>query len=274
MTCFDELVRRTAGPSAGEVRVVFAPHPDDEVLGLGGHLPRWPGTHVVYVTDGAPNDPEYFEPLGYRQRIEYASARRRESLQALRLAGIGAERVHELGAADQGVCRLLAPLARRVAGLLAELQPCAAFAPAYEGGHPDHDGTALAVHASLELLRAGQHGTPALFEYATYHERDGTLIFGELLPDETTETLELYLDPAARDLKKRMISCHETQLAFLRQASAALERECVRRAPRYDFRLPPRAPFHYDRLDWGTSGREFLKHARDALEELGIEGPC
>lgn len=252
---------------------MFAPHPDDEVIGLGGQLaPRAPRVHVVYVSDGAPENPAFFRDLGFSERTEYARARRREALAALALAGIPPSAVHELGATDQAVARALPTLARRAARLLGDLVPDVVFVPPYEGGHPDHDGTALSIHAAVRLLQQEGKAAPVLLEYTSYHEREGTLVFGEFLPDAFTSTREITLDEDARSLKARMLACHATQTAVWR--GLALERERVRTAARYDFRLPPRAPFHYDRMDWGMRGEEFLEHARRALAELGIDGPC
>src|SRR6185437_9724842 len=49
------------------------------------------------------------------------------------------------------------------------------FTHAYEGGHPDHDAVAFAVHAACRLSDI----PPAIVEMPYYHRQDGRLITGE-----------------------------------------------------------------------------------------------
>jgi LmbE family N-acetylglucosaminyl deacetylase len=253
--------------------LVFAPHPDDEILGLGAQLfARGARLHVAYVSDGAPENPTFFRTLGFATRGAYADARRAEARAALAIAGVAPERVHELGAVDQAVCRELGAIARRAAELIAAIEPEVVFAPPYEGGHPDHDATALAVHAALQLLLRQKRPVPPALEYASYHLERDRLVFGEFLPEPSARTHELRLAPAASREKARMLACHVTQSAFLREFPA--DREPVRTAPAYDFRRAPAAPFHYDRADLGVRGAEFLASAARALSELELPSPC
>lgn len=270
----DVIANMSADASGQQPRLlVIAPHPDDEILGMGGQLWRWAGrADIVYVSDGAPDNPAFYEPLGFSRRSDYAEARWREANRALQIAGLGPESVHRLGFADQTVHRRLVPIARCLADLIADLAPRAVLVPPYEGGHPDHDGTALAAHAALRLLMQDAAPLPALVEYASYHSSNGGLVFGEFLPNPASNLHEVILDENARRLKRSMLACHATQAAFLRGVKVA--RESFRRAPAYDFRLPPGAPFHYDQVDWGTTGRQFLESAAVALSQLGLEEPC
>lgn len=253
--------------------LVFAPHPDDEVVGLGAQLwSRGPRAHVAYVSDGAPENPAFFRELGFDARDQYALERRREALDALALAGIGEHQVHDLGGVDQAVARELSSITARAARLIATLAPQVVFAPPFEGGHPDHDATAVAVHAALRSLSRSMAVPPVLLEYTSYHRVGDALVFGRFLPHPGGAGRELVLDAIQRWAKSRMVACHATQTPVLRQFPLDLER--VRVAPAYDFRQPPSAPFHYDTVDWGMRGRDVLDAAARTLGELGIDEPC
>lgn len=264
---------RAMNPDAGPTRVlVFAAHPDDDVLGVGGRLQSLAdAVHVVYVSDGAPLAPRFYRSLGFTRRGDYARARREEARAALLLAGIDERRIHELGAIDQAVAEELVPLTRRACELLRRVAPDVVLSHAYEGGHPDHDASAFAVHAALYTLARSQTGVPTLLEFASYHERDGELVFGRFARDPA-HVVPVELAPEARRLKQRMLGCHATQADVWR--AFPLDREEFRVAPRYDFSRAPATPFHYDRVDWGVSGRDFLGFTKRALGALGIEGAC
>src|SRR5690242_13356027 len=81
--------------------VLFAPHPDDETIGAGGHLPFLHDAWIVHATDGAPLNMSDAHAHGFDRRDHYAAARRNELLDALTLAGIPEERTRALGFLDQ-----------------------------------------------------------------------------------------------------------------------------------------------------------------------------
>src|SRR4051812_14205861 len=59
--------------------LVFAAHPDDDVLGVGARLlTHGERAAVAYLSDGAPLNPRFFREAGFQSRTEYAAARRRE----------------------------------------------------------------------------------------------------------------------------------------------------------------------------------------------------
>jgi LmbE family N-acetylglucosaminyl deacetylase len=274
MSSVSALLSRFCGEAthAAQLRVVvFAAHPDDEIVSLGGRIAaRAAELHVVYVSDGAPEDRTFFEPLGFSDRDAYALARRNEARAALALAGVPAKHVHEIGARDQETAFEIPRVARAIVPLLARIQPDAVLTHPYEGGHPDHDATACAVHAALASHDRGARSCP-LLEFASYHERDGQFVFGEFLQPEEP-AYELRLNDQALSTKRQMLACHVSQRDVLEPLPIDVER--FRVAPRYDFRRPPDAPFYYDRHHWRVSGEHFLRLADAALSELGVEEPC
>jgi LmbE family N-acetylglucosaminyl deacetylase len=254
--------------------LVVAAHPDDDVLGIGGRLHgAAPDVHIAIVSDGAPAAPSYHTSLGFRGREEYARARRAEARAALRSAGVPEQQLHELGLIDQTVARHLDVLIDRVQALVTAVSPEAVMTHPYEGGHPDHDATACAVHAALHGLSRhgpmeGRTSVPALLEFASYHALGDHLALGEFIPDRQHRVTQVPLGEVERQRKLQLLRCHATQEAVWQ--AFPLHRENYRVAPLYDFREPPAAPFHYDRVDWGTSGEQFLELARRCLAARGI----
>lgn len=122
--------------------VVVAPHPDDEVLGVGGLLALLAelGTRVelVAVTDG-----EASNPGGSVSPQELSVLRRAETAAALDRLGVAA-RVRHLGLPDGGAADLERPV---LAAL--RLQPGDwLLAPWSRDGHPDHEAVGRACESA------------------------------------------------------------------------------------------------------------------------------
>jgi N-acetylglucosamine malate deacetylase 2 len=253
--------------------VVIGAHPDDEVIGAGALLARLPDAVVIHVTDGAPRNESDARAAGFSGWADYGAARRREAEAALALAGLAPGRLTGLGIADQQAAHHLAALAQRLAELLQEGGFAVVITHPYEGGHPDHDATALAAHAACRLIEAQGATAPRLIEMAGYHALGGSFAAGTFLAHaEAGRPATMNLDAAARRLKRRMLDCHQTQRAVLAQFTVEVER--FRAAPRYDFRLPPHpGPLHFDTQPWGITGEHWRGLAQAALEQLGLSCP-
>jgi LmbE family N-acetylglucosaminyl deacetylase len=257
------------GVTGGPVAVVVA-HPDDETVGAGAQLPHWRDATFVYVTDGSPRNPADATAAGFATRDGYAAARRAEVRAALALAGIPAAPVRELGRVDQEASSDMAALALDLADLLRELRPAAVVTHPYEGGHPDHDATAFAVHAARRMLaRTGP--APRVLEMASYHGATGRLATAEFLPDGG-EVVRVELTGAERAFKRSLAACYRSQARTL--SHFPFEAECFRPAPEYDFARPPHdGPPWYERFDWGMTGPRWRELAREALARLEPRGP-
>jgi LmbE family N-acetylglucosaminyl deacetylase len=253
--------------------LVVAAHPDDDVLGAGGLLGALAsGAGVAFVSDGAPRRATAYREAGFESREALADVRRREMREALALAGVDLSRVRELGAVDQEVALEIPRLTGALVALILGMRPDVVLSHPYEGGHPDHDATALAVHAACVLLHRAGRRTPALLEFASYHEQNGRLVTGEFIPDPARSEHALKLDANARELKRQMLRCHRSQQPILSQFRVDEER--FRVAPRYDFTSRPAQSLYYERFDWGMTGERFVCLARAALSALRISGPC
>ena len=271
-------------------------HPDDETIGAGAAMPLLRDLLLVHVTDGAPRNGFDATAYGFASPGDYAAARQAELGAALQCAGVDPRRVG-LGVADQGASLALDALIAALRPLLANL--AAVFTHPYEGGHPDHDAVAFAVHRAASC---------PVFEFAGYHAGG----VGQFLPpqdavmpgpdpgihgaptakghpagiddrpvggagecgtpwipgsspgmtDMVGAVLHLTAGEAAR--KRAMLDAFTTQRATL--APFGVEREPFRSAPAYDFTHPPHpGALHYERYDWGMTGVRWRSLAACAL---------
>lgn len=130
--------------------VVVAPHPDDEVLGVGGTMTVLDGlgwvVAVVAVTDGEVAAP--------------GAVRRAESAEAMRRLSLGHVPLVRLGFSDGAVAAAEDELAARLGPLLDGAALC--LAPWRGDRHPDHEAAGRA--AATACRRAGA----ALIEYPVW----------------------------------------------------------------------------------------------------------
>lgn len=266
-----ELAGRRDAGAALPVLVVAA-HPDDEVIGVGAQLERWPGALVLHVTDGAPRDGRAAKAHGLESPAAYARVRRADLERALALAGVTPSQLLELRCPDQEASLRLVDITRQLAALLGEIRPTAVITHPYEGGHPDHDATAFAVHAAVRLLGDEEPG-PVLVEMTSYHRGPSGIRTGAFLPSDHARCSARWVTLTAeqRARKERMLACFTTEQEMLSQFPVDVEG--LRLAPAYDFTDPPHAgTLFYELFPWGMSGEEFRAHAREALRTLGLEG--
>ncbi len=138
--------------------VLVAPHPDDEVLGIGGLAKVWSDrgadVHVVAVTDGERSDPEARfsgrRRMGRRRRAESNRAQRRLSRAT----------IHHLSLPDGAVSQHIGALTDAVARLLTPSSCCASTWR--DDGHPDHEASGDAAAGA-----ASSAGVP-LIEYPVW----------------------------------------------------------------------------------------------------------
>jgi LmbE family N-acetylglucosaminyl deacetylase len=270
---------RIAHAGASRSFLVVAAHPDDETIGVGVTLgslaARGSRVRVLHVTDGAPRNPALRPTLRDRSPAEAAAVRRAELASALRAGGLdpGAVLAPSLGVPDQDASLVLVDVARAIARELAASAPDVVITHPYEGGHPDHDAVAFAVHAAARM----HAGAPiAIAEMSSYHawpEREAieTARFLDAA-SPCPLTHEGLLDAPARERKRAMLDAFASQSEVL--ASFGTAAEPLRCAPAYDFtRAPHAGTLHYERLEFGWTGERWRALAEEALVALSIGVP-
>lgn len=125
---------------AADPPLVVAPHPDDEVLGVGGLLAMIGSADIVAVTDGEASHPASTVHLPE----ELAAIRRDETDAALDRLGLDPVLVHRLGQPDGGIDETA--LTDALAPLLWRGRWC--FATWRGDGHPDHEAVGRAAAAA------------------------------------------------------------------------------------------------------------------------------
>jgi len=251
--------------------VLVVAHPDDEIVGAGSRVARMKRSTIVYVTDGAPRNLYDATAAGFTTAKAYSDARLKEAHAALALAGIAPGQTRQLNFSDQEASFRLSEIVERVHSLLKELEPDIVLTHPFEGGHPDHDSTAFAVHAACRRLEEEGKKRPTIVEMAFYHRKGDRMEVGQFLPVENRGSSVgvhcAVLDSRERVLKQQMFACHASQADTLR--SFSLETERFRLAPDYDFLQPPHAgsPL-YEWYDWGMTGARWRTLARAAETRL------
>lgn len=264
----DSLCSAGGGESSVPRVTIVCAHPDDEVIGAGARLAHLRDVHVVYVTDGAPRDMSDAIANGFTTREEYARVRAAERERALALADIAPARIEDIGLVDQEASFDLSELTLCLVSILERHQPEIVLTHAYEGGHPDHDATAFAVHHAVKLLTMHGGPMPTIAEFAGYHWRDGAMRTGCFLPHPDVSVRRLSLGKSERRLKSAMCACYESQQRVL--ASFAIDAESFRLGPSYDFTDAPHAGrLFYEWFAWRVDGVQWRRLARRAQQELG-----
>ena len=251
---------------------VIVAHPADEVVGAGCLISKLVDVTILHITDGAPGDMRDAEAAGFKDRWQYAQARRQECLAALAIANVPEDQVIDFAITDHCAAHCLADLTKKITTFLQQSAADIVITHPYEGGHPDHDATAFATHAALRLMKQNGFRPPILFEMALHPSSDFKAKVPEFLPGSERETTTLLLDERAQKLKQRMFACFQTQRESLEVSPVGPEK--FRQPSTYDFSAPPQdGKLHYENFDWAPRSEEWQSLASKALADLFPAAP-
>lgn len=205
--------------------LVIAPHPDDEVLGVGGTMARLSDAgaevHVAIVTTGrAPRFP-----------AEQVARVRAEAKAAHHALGVTATHYLDCPAAELGEYAHT-DLNRAISGIVGQVDPRTIFAPHPGDIHLDHQ---LSFLSALVASRPHQHHYPTrIFAYETLSETNwnAPYLTPGFLPNlfiDISDTLQRKLDAFALFESQQKAAPHERSVAAL-TALATLRGATVHRS--------------------------------------------
>jgi len=251
---------------------ILAAHPDDEIVSAGALLRRLCATtaevHVVHVTDGAPRNPAVAHEHGYRSIDAYRRVRQRELRHALDEAGITPRSTRQLRVPDQQAAHRLVDVTRAIDAFIESCPMDVVLSHPFEGGHPDHDACAFAVHAAVATRP--RDAQPLIVEFTSYHHGPNGISTGVFRADgHVSVEAMLTLGPDEEAIKRRARECFVSQAPMLSQFLLTHER--YRIAPVYAFTGRAHVGrLFYEYFDWNLDGAGWQSAAADALRTIGF----
>jgi LmbE family N-acetylglucosaminyl deacetylase len=225
--------------------LVFAAHPDDDVLGLGTTLSRHSlkndNIKVIFVTNGTGRDSESWN-------IKVSTAKRKseirysEAVEALSLINVPKENIFCLGYPDGGTQRYLKNISMDILLLIQKLNPGRIYVHCIEGGHRDHDMTSFVVKSVCKIV-----GYSNVYEWTEYNPMQplGTQDVNFMYTN-STELKEIKIDISEEEriLKRRMLASHSSQDVeqFFLQGEAIRQADISKLDMElYEHNLPPKS---------------------------------
>jgi hypothetical protein len=224
----------------GERILLLAPHPDDEVVGAAAAIlrarARGARVHVAWLTTGVP-EPKALWPwqrAGHPARV----ARRLAEAEAA-AASLGVEIALRRTLASRRLKSALGPTFEALQATIRRLAIDRVWAPAYEGGHQDHD--------SANVI-ASRLGGVEVWEFSEYHFAGGRVASQSFIRPRGDETI-LELTPAERTIKRGLLALYASERGNLGYVGS--EREAFRPLRAYDYARPPHeGRCFYQRFQW------------------------
>lgn len=270
LRCYRPVDRRTRprtrmAPLLGRTMVLVA-HPDDETGGCAALLQRMTDPIIVFATDGAPADEFFWRPFGSREA--YSCLRRQEALRGL--ANIGIRTVHFLDDhasvqfLDQELHTALPAAVSALDALVRRYHPHAILAPAYEGGHPDHDSCSFIGSVVGEL-----HSMP-VWEMPLYHRSTNGRIISQRFHD--LDGTEIRVRHTTSELLNRnaLIANYASQTDLGEFVRSRVE--CFRPQRKYDYTKPPNDGIvNYESWGWPISSAEVSRSFERLLTAFDVQ---
>lgn len=271
----EDLLRRGTAPVGSDLAMpramIVVAHADDETIALGARIERFYEAHFIHVTDGAPRNEQDSRAHGFRSLDDYRQARVQELAGMFGAAGLNWGSRVCLDFPDQEASLNLSGITRQVAQQIADHQPEIIFTHPYEGGHPDHDACAFAVHHAVDLNRLSGGARPLILEAPFYHAGPDGFEAGTFLRRDGWMPEMFYeLSEAEKKRKHKLVGHFATQRETLKNFHDTTER--FRIAPVYDFTMPAHeGKLLYEHYPWGMTSERFCRLSQQAEAELHDE---
>lgn len=192
--------------------LVFAAHPDDEVLGLGTTLNRHrlagDSIKVIFTTNGTGRGQESWY-LRLRETQKKSDIRSKEAKDGLAFINVTSEDIFCLGYPDRGSQRYIKNMTKDVFMLIDEFKPKRIYVHCIEGGHVDHDITSFVVKSVCNEM-----GFSNVFEWTEYNpfQELGTQKVKFLSSEfNKNNEIEINISEEERELKRKMLASHISQ---------------------------------------------------------------
>lgn len=206
--------------------LVLVPHYDDEVLGCGGTLAKLAGRsniRLIYATSGRGSEDLGMPGVRVNPSLDLGEIRRRESLRALSVLGIGEHAADFLDVPDYQVAQFHQSVYERIVRLGRDFGPDAIWLPFRYDRHPDHVALSRIGFSAATVL-----GVRDVWEYFVYY-RWKLLPGGDVRRYLRPEWLvESHLNGTA-ERKRVALECFATQttLFFSWQVRPVLSAELI-----------------------------------------------
>jgi LmbE family N-acetylglucosaminyl deacetylase len=195
--------------------VIFAPHPDDDILACGGtialKIKQGYDVYIVYMTGGGNSHLYELGIASDPNPSELAELRKEEAKKALSVLGLNKDTLIFLNFEDGKLENNLCAGEGEVKQTLKNLQPLEVYFPTRWDTHRDHRATNIIVCKSLKAI----HFQGFAYQYTICGREDSDYFDDEQLVDISS----------VLELKKKAIQEHKSQVAklFPRQERAILD---------------------------------------------------
>lgn len=203
-----ELIPEITGPQQNDRVLVFAPHPDDEILGAGGYmaLAARAGSEikVIIVTDGNKQGLKHF--------------RHRETLKGISELGISHHTVEFWDYPDGKLFKFIDDVSEKIADIIRSYNPTVIIFPTSADYHKDHRSLGTVLSALLEGEEYTGKKLEYLIHYPRYPRPEQLAVKRNLLPPvellraDKDEWRKITLPDEVVTLKKNAVRQHRTQL--------------------------------------------------------------
>lgn len=223
--------------------LVLAPHPDDEIVGAAIAVKRaladGDSVSVLFLTTGIPAERWPWESLKtYDKRV---ALRKSEALQAAGRLGCAVEGFLEIP--SRGLLERLAG----VRAVVSKIQASELWAPAFEGGHQDHDAANALGYSLRDPFQVK--------EFAEYNFHQGRINANTFIDDAAHTPLSA----EERAFKQELLAIYASEKGNLDYVACV--REAIRPLAAKDYSKPAHegtlfrerfqwVPFRHPRIDW------------------------